>query len=56
MQIPVPGLAFTFPGQTSVMGHQTTELGDVITLMTIPVLRRQPGQQLSPVKADLTGR
>ena len=56
MQIPVSGLPFPFPGQLLVMGHQTTQLGDVITLMTIPMLSGQPGEQLSPVEGDVPGR
>src|SRR3546814_9330837 len=38
MQIPVPGLAFSFPGQTSVISDKATKTGDVVTLMTVPSL------------------
>ena len=50
MQIPVSGFAFPFPGQLLVMGHQTTQLGDVITLMIGPMLSWEPGQLLRPVE------
>ena len=56
MQIPVPSLPFTFPGQPPVIGDQTTQPEDVITLMTIPILSGQPGEQLSPVEGDVPGR
>ncbi len=56
MQIPVPGLAFSFPGQTSVISDKATKTGDVVTLMTVPSLFGESGQQLGAVKGDVTGR
>ena len=38
------------------MSHQTTQPGDVITLMTIPMLSGQPGQLFCPVEGDVPGR
>ncbi len=38
------------------MSHQTTQPVDVMTLMTLPMLSRQPGEQLSPVEGDVPGR
>ena len=41
------------PGQTSMMGDQPTQLGDVIALMAAPLLHREPSQLLRPIEADL---
>jgi hypothetical protein len=37
-----------------VISDQTTQLGDVMTLMTGTVILGEPGQLFRPVKADLT--
>jgi hypothetical protein len=36
-----------------MMGDQTTQLGDVITLMPATMLHRKPDQLFRPIEADL---
>ena len=43
------------PRQAPMMGHQTAQLGDVITLMTATMLHWKPRQLLRPIETDLTG-
>ena len=56
VQKAIPGSSLPFPGQLLVMSHQMTQPVDVITLVTIPMLSRQPGEQLSPVEGDVPRR
>ena len=56
MQKPVPGLPFTFPGQLSCDEPPDDATEDVITLMLIPMLSGQSGEQLSPIEGDVPGR